>query len=443
MVIRIQCPGCAKTLNAKDSFAGKRVKCPACQALLEIPASGSASTTPAERESQGDAFLYFREPRLVAADAALQAKLLQALDASRFEEAAAILARTSLWMVSAPGDEDLQPLVADLEELEALVVFTSEAFVQQFAAAAPEVAQQDGSIQFFAVDGPNVFAQLHGDIGVLVNPESDEAFLLDADCIEVIQRHLSDPSWVSPTVQVSVPYADQGVTEGDPQAVEIRNEALSELNELGFFPATWMPLADLGRAVRPESEIAGRLLALAAVFAWVSAPEDAIPDGQLKAFVKRSKLGHWANDSEREMLSLSRRRANAQFADVIGWRLENMWPLAWVLGYERQPDVGVTQIGEDVIHSMLFDFIGGFDASVESLLKTSNVRTSVCVSRLEDYFYCAHNAVRTAQLGSSESPVVPTEFDPIAQGGVVHERRHALTWCLSPGVAWDETDLST
>ena len=27
--------------------------------------------------------------------------------------------------------------------------------------------------------------------------------------------------------------------------------------------------------------------------------------------------------------------------------------------------------------------------------------------------------------------------------GVIHERRHALTWATSPRVKWDDTDLST
>ena len=59
---------------------------------------------------------------------------------------------------------------------------------------------------------------------------------------------------------------------------------------------------------------------------------------------------------------------------------------------------------------------------------------------MEDLFYCAHNAVRSAQNGGE---TVPSGYDPVEEGGGVHERRHALTWCLSPGVKWDETDLST
>ncbi len=41
MPIRVQCSGCKTTLAVKDHLAGKRVKCPKCQAPLSVPASGS------------------------------------------------------------------------------------------------------------------------------------------------------------------------------------------------------------------------------------------------------------------------------------------------------------------------------------------------------------------------------------------------------------------
>ncbi len=63
------------------------------------------------------------------------------------------------------------------------------------------------------------------------------------------------------------------------------------------------------------------------------------------------------------------------------------------------------------------------------------------VAQLEDIFYCAHNAVRSAQLGRIEA--VPNGFHPVTNGGVVHEKRHSLTWIFSPNVKWNDTDLST
>lgn len=88
----------------------------------------------------------------------------------------------------------------------------------------------------------------------------------------------------------------------------------------------------------------------------------------------------------------------------------------------------------------LFDFLPSLDHTIDAFLAGCTPRPDGDVDALEDLFYCAHNAVRSAQLGQD---TVPPGFHPVADGGVVHERRHALTWTLSPGVAWSDTDLST
>ncbi len=46
MAIRVKCDGCAKVYSLKDSFAGKRIRCPACKApvLVPGPAGGGAKT---------------------------------------------------------------------------------------------------------------------------------------------------------------------------------------------------------------------------------------------------------------------------------------------------------------------------------------------------------------------------------------------------------------
>lgn len=35
------------------------------------------------------------------------------------------------------------------------------------------------------------------------------------------------------------------------------------------------------------------------------------------------------------------------------------------------------------------------------------------------------------------------ERQQVFDGGAIHERRHALTWAISDGVSWDDTDLTT
>ena len=38
MSIGIACPGCSAKLNAPDSAAGKKIKCPKCQTVCAVPA---------------------------------------------------------------------------------------------------------------------------------------------------------------------------------------------------------------------------------------------------------------------------------------------------------------------------------------------------------------------------------------------------------------------
>jgi hypothetical protein len=87
-------------------------------------------------------------------------------------------------------------------------------------------------------------------------------------------------------------------------------------------------------------------------------------------------------------------------------------------------------IPDEIIRGLLWKF-----AAKGKLAREPNE-----VLDLEDLFYCAHNAGRSAQLGGK---TVPKGFHPIAGTGVIHERRHALTWATSPRVKWDDTDLST
>ena len=89
---------------------------------------------------------------------------------------------------------------------------------------------------------------------------------------------------------------------------------------------------------------------------------------------------------ERKIHAMPRAKARAIHQGTIGWRLENMWPLAWILGFDLAPPASGAQLG---------------------------------------------------------GKTVPKGFHPIAGTGVIHERRHALTWATSPRVKWDDTDLST
>ncbi len=223
-------------------------------------------------------------------------------------------------------------------------------------------------------------------------------------------------------------------------AEQLRETTFADLNALGFRPATSLPNPDTTQQLRPAAEIAARLMALDALFTWVAFPEEVAKTDRLTAYIDRNGLRDWLADQESPMVALPRAKARKKHGDTIGWRLENMWALAWVLGFDPEPDLAAAQVGESVTRPLIYEFLPGLGAAVADLLEKTRIRPTADVIALEYRFYCAHNAVRNAQLGRDG---VPPGFHPVVHGGAVHERRHSLTWCLSPGTVWDDTDLST
>jgi len=230
----------------------------------------------------------------------------------------------------------------------------------------------------------------------------------------------------------------------------MRDENLLFLNEHGFKPATWMPLPTAvgepseslgfaGGELRPEIEIANRFLSLCAVFAWGSAPPEY--ERVITEFIERNDLRSSTPPEELGILDLPKEEASAQFSHLVGWRLVNMWSLAWILGLVGPPSAITGQLPEEVSGQLISLILPDFNVDADSLLAQGETVSIESVVALEDRFYLAHNAVRSGQTGVVE--MLPPDFDPIADGGAIHERRHSLTWSLAPGASWDETDLST
>ncbi|WP_349740141.1 DUF4272 domain-containing protein [Maribacter sp.] len=80
------------------------------------------------------------------------------------------------------------------------------------------------------------------------------------------------------------------------------------------------------------------------------------------------------------------------------------------------------------------------DENIADWIKNQETVSEEKLMQKEDLLYCLHNAVRSAQMGSE---TVPNGFDPMGNGGVIHERRHSLTFMVSNGDSWENTDLST
>jgi Domain of unknown function (DUF4272) len=206
--------------------------------------------------------------------------------------------------------------------------------------------------------------------------------------------------------------------------------------EAGFKPSNSLP-TEWEKALRPSIEIAGRLAAIKALVLWLMAPEDDLPSERLLSFIDRNELERFMTDEEKEILSAS--RDDEAFRAIIGWKFENAWALAWYFGYLEPEITGEMMTGEQM-QDILFEHACPLDENIADWVKNQVPISLESLTEKEDLFYCLHNAVRSAQLGRN---TVPSGFDPIGNGGVIHERRHALTWMLSNGIAWDDTELAT
>ncbi|MBK9072187.1 MAG: DUF4272 domain-containing protein [Myxococcales bacterium] len=218
----------------------------------------------------------------------------------------------------------------------------------------------------------------------------------------------------------------------------IRETNIDILTRAGFVVASDLLLDDEAPLLRPVVEIAKRFLAIEAVYAWCSVPQDELASDDLKVFVAANHLETWMSAGELKLWTTKRSVALEKNAATIGWRLENMWPLAWVLGFEPAPGFDGAMIDQATGQAMVVEFAGAMSVTLAELVARATPRSAAQVIAMEDLFYCAHNAARQAQSGAA---TVPSGFDAVVSSGVIMERRHALTWCLSPGIDWDDTNL--
>ncbi|HCS19867.1 MAG TPA: hypothetical protein DIW47_04790 [Bacteroidetes bacterium] len=221
-----------------------------------------------------------------------------------------------------------------------------------------------------------------------------------------------------------------------PWMTEARLETLSICLDAGFKPASSLP-TEFDKQMRPSIEIAKRLNALKALILWVMVPESNIPSERIVNFVDENELQRFMTDEEKKILSSS--RDDDECRNTIGWKFENAWPLAWYFGY-HEPEINGQMMTAEQIQDILLNYSCPFDETIENWTKNKETISEESLIKKEDLFYCLHNAVISAQLGRN---TVPPDFDPVENGGAIHERRHSLTWMLSKGIDWDDTDLGT
>ncbi len=222
-----------------------------------------------------------------------------------------------------------------------------------------------------------------------------------------------------------------------------RSQNLNFLSELYFETSPTLPIPskrDIPKQLRPIQEIVTRLMALNACFTWVCFEEEDASSKKVQDYIQADNLTLSMTEEEKEIVSTDRETAYEKFSNAIGWKLENMWALAWIIGFDQSPISAYHQICSDTSKVMMYDFLLGMGITASELLSKNKQRSQLDVIKMEDLFYCTHNAVRNAQQGSNS---VPEDFDPLSDGAAIQERRHSLTWALSPNTAWKETDLST
>ena len=216
-------------------------------------------------------------------------------------------------------------------------------------------------------------------------------------------------------------------------AKAIRDRSMDLLRQQGLHAAESLPHPDTQQTLRPAKEIARRLMGLHATVAWCCAPEEAVPSEIIVNYIDNNGLFDLLTEEERDIVNTDRADA-IELQGKVGWYTENMWALAWTLGFELVPDIHGTMIDGRVGSALGGQFLDYFEADVDALVTKAGLRHQEEIVAMEDVFYCAHNAHRGLALQNQQA---------IPACGVVQERRQALTWALSPGVSWDETDLST
>ncbi|MGG6230442.1 DUF4272 domain-containing protein [Tenacibaculum sp. SDUM215027] len=216
----------------------------------------------------------------------------------------------------------------------------------------------------------------------------------------------------------------------------IRFHSIAVCHDAGFQPASSLPTINETK-LRPDNEIAGRLHAIKALVLWLMVPSENLPDEKILNFINQNMLLDFMTEEEKEILDASRN--DIELRNSIGWKFENAWPLAWYFGYD-EPEISGQMITGEQMQEILIKHTCSLNALIGDWLPQQQTIQEEELLKKEDLFYCLHNSVRSAQLGGD---TVPNGFDPIGNGGVIHERRHSLTWMLSSGTKWEDTDLST
>ena len=194
-----------------------------------------------------------------------------------------------------------------------------------------------------------------------------------------------------------------------------REKNLRLLEHAGFRVADSLPLWSPAE-LRPAEEILGRLLALKALWLWVDRHPPGESDATVRELIDDGGLRRHLTPEETEILDLSREDALDEHGERwVGrtrpagrWRGSSDSPM---------PAVDVGQVSGSFGRRLMLQWLPNDAAEARAFRKTCIRRDPGEVQAVHDLFYCAHNAVRSAQTGRD---TVPESFDPLMDGGCSH-----------------------
>jgi len=222
-----------------------------------------------------------------------------------------------------------------------------------------------------------------------------------------------------------------------PTVDPVRRCSLALADALGLPVSPGLPIRGPG-TVRPVQEIALRVVALKTLVTFVLAPPTVVANTAIQAIAERLRLRRWLAEDERTILTRPRAQVQDSERDHIGWKLENLAALCWCLGCDGVLDEAIAPLDGDASVTVFTRQTPALD-DAERWLAAAALRPLAEIAAREDAYYCLHHAARTCDLASSW----PGGLESAVHGRVIQERRWALTWALSPGVAWADTDQST
>ena len=86
-------------------------------------------------------------------------------------------------------DQNVGAFIAEIDTIEALIVFSTDAIARSFVEGMKDPTGEDESIDGILIDGPSLLDYLPDDYGILLDAESENALIIEPDLIREIKNH--------------------------------------------------------------------------------------------------------------------------------------------------------------------------------------------------------------------------------------------------------------